>query len=43
MYVSDLITDFLESLEVENGRSKYTVRNYEVYLYRLVEFGGDDF
>ena len=42
MYVSDLITDFLESLEVENGRSKYTVRNYEVYLYRLVEFGGDD-
>ena len=38
MYVADLINEFLESLEVENGRSRYTTRNYELYLARIVEF-----
>lgn len=38
MYVSDLINDFLESLEVENGRSRFTSRNYELCLSRIVEF-----
>ncbi|MBR0134447.1 tyrosine-type recombinase/integrase [Candidatus Saccharibacteria bacterium] len=38
MYVADLINEFLESLEVENGRSRYTTRNYELYLSRLLEF-----
>ena len=38
MYVSDLINDFLESLEVENGRSRYTSRNYELCLQRIVYF-----
>ncbi len=41
MYVSDLINEFLESLEVESGRSRFTTRNYELYLERLVEFGGE--
>lgn len=41
-YVSDLVLDFIESLEVENGRSKYTARNYELYLSRLTEFGGEE-
>jgi site-specific recombinase XerD len=38
MFVSDLINEFLESLEVENGRSRYTTRNYELYLMRVLEF-----
>lgn len=42
MYLSELINDFLISLEVENGRSKYTARNYELCLYRLLEFGGEE-
>ena len=37
MYVSDLIEDFLEALEIESGRSKKTVENYRLYLYRFVE------
>ena len=41
MYLSDLINDFLESLEIEKGRSLFTVRNYDLYLSRLIEFGGD--
>jgi len=42
MYVTDMINDFLESLEVEAGRSRYTTRNYELYLERLIEFGGEE-
>ena len=42
MYVTDMINDFLESLEVESGRSRYTTRNYELYLERLIEFGGEE-
>jgi uncharacterized FAD-dependent dehydrogenase len=41
-YVSDLINEFLESLEVESGRSRFTTRNYELYLERLVEFGAQE-
>ena len=38
MFVADLINEFLESLEVESGRSRYTTRNYELCLSRLLEF-----
>ncbi len=38
MYIADLINEFLESLEVESGRSRYTTRNYELYLSRILEF-----
>lgn len=38
MYVSDLIVDFVESLEVEGGRSQFTSRNYYLYLGRLLDF-----
>ena len=41
MYLSELMNDFLESLEIEKGRSLLTVRNYELYLSRLMEFTGD--
>ena len=38
MYLSDLITDFTESLEIENGRSQFTSRNYYLYLTRMLDF-----
>ena len=38
MFVSDLINDYLEALEIEGGRSRYTSRNYELCLSRIVEF-----
>ncbi len=41
MYLSDLIVDFLEHLEVERGRSQKTAENYHLYLNRLMEFNGD--
>ncbi len=37
MYVSDLINDFLEHLEIESGRSKKTIENYRLYLERFLE------
>ncbi len=37
MYISDLILDFLEYLEIEGGRSKKTVENYKLYLERFLE------
>lgn len=37
MYVSDLIYEFLEALEVEKGRSVKTAENYELYLNRFLE------
>ena len=37
VYISDLIEDFLEHLEVERGRSKKTVDNYRLYLERFYE------
>lgn len=38
MYVSDLIMDYVESLEVEGGRSAKTAENYRLYLERFAEF-----
>jgi site-specific recombinase XerD len=40
-YLSELIQDFLEYMEVEQNRSKHTIVNYELYLNRLVEFADD--
>lgn len=34
-------TDFLEYLEIEQGRSQKTIRNYDHYLTRLLDFAGD--
>lgn len=41
MLVSELITDFLEHLEIEQNRSQKTIANYHHYLMRLVEFCDD--
>lgn len=41
MYMSELILDFVEHLEVEGGRSSYTSQNYTLYLERFVEFTND--
>ena len=41
MYISEGIDDFIESLEVEGGRSKKTAENYQLYLERFIEFSGD--
>lgn len=34
-------TDFLEYLEIEQNRSQKTIRNYDHYLTRLLDFAGD--
>jgi site-specific recombinase XerD len=41
MYLSEIIQDFLEYVEIERGRSAKTAENYHLYLMRLVEFAGD--
>lgn len=41
MYVSELIMDYIEHLEVEGGRSAKTAENYRLYLERFVEFTND--
>ncbi len=41
MFVSDLLLDFIESLEVEGGRSAKTAENYRLYIERFVEFTND--
>ncbi|GHU08264.1 tyrosine recombinase XerC [Alphaproteobacteria bacterium] len=41
MYLSELIMDFIEDIEVGRGRSVKTAENYHLYLERLVEFAGD--
>lgn len=41
MSISALITDFLEYLELERNASVLTIRNYEHYLKRFLEFSGD--
>lgn len=41
MYISELIIDYIEHLEVEGGRSAKTAENYKLYLERFVEFTGD--
>jgi len=39
--MSELILDFIESIEVEGGRSAKTAENYTLYLERFVEFTED--
>lgn len=41
MKFSKAKTDFLEYLEIEQGRSQKTIRNYDHYLTRLEDYGGD--
>lgn len=41
MYLSDLISDFIEHLEVEGGRAINTTINYTLYLERFMEFAGN--
>lgn len=43
MDISDLISDFLESLEIEKGRSTKTTENYGLYLARFLELITQDF
>lgn len=38
MHLDDLIQDFLEYCEIERGHSELTIRNYEHYLSRFLEF-----
>lgn len=42
MSISDLINDFLESIEVEHGRSQKTVENYGLYLSRFYTLATED-
>jgi site-specific recombinase XerD len=39
--VGELVTDFLEYLEIEQNRSQKTIANYDRYLQRLVAFSHD--
>ena len=41
MYMSELLLDFIEHLEVEGGRSAKTAENYTLYIERFVEFTND--
>ncbi|HEY6737135.1 MAG TPA: site-specific tyrosine recombinase/integron integrase [Candidatus Saccharimonadia bacterium] len=41
LLLSELVTDFLEHLEIEQNRSQKTIANYDHYLQRLVEFTED--
>lgn len=41
MFISEALTDFLEHLEVECGRSPKTIANYQLYLERFIDFAGD--
>ncbi len=41
MYLSELIGDFIEHLEIEGGRAVRTTENYQRYLERFMEFTGD--
>lgn len=41
MYMSELLLDYIEHLEVEGGRAARTAENYRFYLERFVEFTGD--
>lgn len=40
-FLSDLVNDFTEYVEVERGRSIRTAENYRLYMERLIEFAGD--
>lgn len=41
MLVQELIGDYTEHLEIEKGRSKKTIENYERYLLRFLEIAGE--
>ncbi len=41
MYMSEIITEYIEHLEVEGGRSAHTAENYNLYLSRFIEFTND--
>jgi len=41
MYTSELISDYIEHIEVEGGRSPKTAENYTLYLERFVDFTND--
>lgn len=41
MYMSELIRDYIEHLEVEGGRSSRTAENYTLYLERFAQFTDD--
>lgn len=41
MLFSKAKTDFLEYLEIEQNRSNKTIANYDHYLTRILDFGGD--
>lgn len=41
MYLSEALDNFIESIEVESGRSKKTAENYTLYIERFIEFAGD--
>lgn len=41
MFISEALTDFLEHLEIEGGRSPKTIANYQLYLERFIDFAGD--
>ncbi len=41
MLFTKLKADFLEYMEIEQGRSQRTIRNYDHYLTRLSDFAGD--
>ena len=43
MDISKLVADFLESLEIEKGRSTKTVENYGLYLSRFIDLITEDF
>jgi len=41
MFMSELLLDYIEHLEVEGGRSAHTAENYTLYLERFIEFSND--
>ena len=41
MTILELLTDFLEYLEIEKNRAQKTSENYHLYLMRFVEFADD--
>ena len=43
MDISELVADFLESLEIEKGRSTKTVENYGLYWARFIDLITEDF